>query len=79
MIPTNTSLEQQLFTWVDWDSLDTSSMQFEDCTLETQIGEYKKGDYIPIIVFSIEDSTLIFLTKEGQELNKYNLKISVAG
>lgn len=76
--PFGLPLEQQLFTWENWDIIDHSTMQFKDCKLQRAIGEYKEGADIPVIVLSLEDSTLQFLTKEGQTLNEYNLLISIA-
>lgn len=69
------SLEQQLFNWTECDVIDHTVIQFYDCTLKQAMGEYKIGDVLPTIVFSLENSKIIFL-KNGNIIDEFDLIIN---
>lgn len=69
------SLEQQLFNWTECDVIDHTVIQFYDCTLKQPMGAYKVGDVLSTIVFSFEDSKIIFLEK-GKIVDEFDLVIN---
>lgn len=70
-------MEDQLFEWSDWDSVDTFCMTFYRCILKVDIGTYPKGSIIPSIMIDFGQSLMVFYNNEGNETSLFNLKLSV--
>lgn len=72
----NLGLENQLFSWTGWDPMDAASYNFYECTLKHDIGNFKAGDKISSIFFSVESSIMEFYNEEGTEvIGKFKLTI----
>ena len=39
------TLEQQIFSWEDWDELDVGDLIFYDVTLKVPVGEFPAGTH----------------------------------
>lgn len=68
-------MEEQLFTWNDWDIVDDIMFQFSDVCLVVPIGEHKVGTVFDFAVVDFSEGRLTLL-KEGKE-EVFSLKLSV--
>ena len=68
-------LEGQFFTWQRWDDVGLAEFHFYDCVLTTNMGKFKKGDTIPCVFFSVENSIMEFYDENANPTQKFKLKI----
>lgn len=67
--PTYQSLENQLFTWTECDSVPDSYIYY-DCTTKVQMGKYPPGSKIFSIMFEILKSTMsLYETEDDEDAN----------
>lgn len=57
---TTTDFFERMFSCEGWDQLDTFDFVFYDCTLNRDIGDFKKGDKIDSISVLFSVSTIEF-------------------
>jgi len=70
-------MEKQFFDWNDWDTIDTMSFQFYDCTLKQAIGKYEKGRVIESILIEFEESRMTFYDEDNHVRDTFKLKLVV--
>lgn len=51
-------MEKQLFDWKDWDEMDFLVVEFYNCTFNTDVGKYKKGDKVSSILMDYSNGTI---------------------
>lgn len=73
----NITAEQQLFTWKDWDQMDTATFTFYDCTVVSPFGPYVVGDNLANIDVDYETSTIECYNEEDESVFKGRILISV--
>jgi len=69
------SLEEQLFSWSDWDQADTAAFQYYNVELKVSIGEFVSGTKFDWALFDVENAELTLGTNEGVE-HQFNLCVS---
>jgi hypothetical protein len=69
-------MEQSLFSWENWDQLDTMLFCFSQCTLKVDIGKYKAGDIIEEIALDYSDGVMEFY-KDNDAIDKFSLSLKV--
>lgn len=71
---TSTDFFERMFSCEGWDQLDTFDFVFYDCTLNMDIGDFKKGDKIDAITVLFSVSKIEFATfienKDGMDEEK---------
>ena len=70
------TFEHQLFSWENWDEMDTNDLQFYDVTLKVQVGEHAVGTEFPVAFILGSQSMLVLMNEEDEEF-AYDLKVSV--
>lgn len=71
------SLEQQLFTWEQWnEGADTADTVFYNVTLTVQVGDFPVGTKFQNAYFAGSGSFVVFLDEQKQE-HVYELNVSV--
>jgi hypothetical protein len=72
------ALEQQLFSWEEWDCVDEGVYVFNGITLREDIGEWERGHQFSHAIVNYTDSTVCFRTTEDDEVgHTYHLFLSV--
>ena len=69
-------MEQEWFSWEDWDQLDTMVFGFHKCVLKMQIGPFLEETVIPYIQVSYEDGKIAFLKDDGETMFEAKMKVS---
>jgi hypothetical protein len=70
------TLDNQIFTWEDWDSEGPLSMQFSKVTLKVQVGDYPVGTKFPH-AFLLGESSVLVLVDDQDEEHGFRLNLSV--
>lgn len=74
-------MEDQLFSWERWDSVDTMAFHFYDCVLKVVIGDYSAGTKVSGIFMDYENGVMEFYNDAGDAVLatfKMSLKVDVA-
>jgi hypothetical protein len=58
-------MEGQLFTWEEWDMMDTMVLCFYDCELKVDIGPYKAGEKLECIWMDYGEGELTTYDDKG--------------
>lgn len=62
------SLENQLFTWKNWDEgMDAGDMQFFEVELTAQVGAFPAGTKFPRAYMATSGSFVVFLDEDGKD------------
>lgn len=62
------SIDEQLFSWEDWDVLDTMCFMFYNCTLRKHIGNYRSDTKIDHIVLDYAKGRIeLYVDEEAEE------------
>lgn len=69
-------METQLFNWIKWDQLDPMLFMFYDCTFNTDVGKYKKGDTASSILMDYLQG-IIQIFDESDDYVKYKLSFLI--
>lgn len=71
------TLENQLFTWEDWDSIDDHmNLQFYNVTLLVPIGEYPAGHKFAI-AYILGDESVVQFDLDNDQSVAYELNVSI--
>ncbi len=71
-------MEKQLFSWEEYDVVDTCMFQFCDCVLKVGIGDYAAGTKVSVIFMDYENGVMDFYNEAGDTvLAKFNLSLKV--
>ena len=68
-------MEQQLFSWEEWDILDEGQYVYYKCTLKECIAEFKPGRYFDQIMMDYMEGKIV-LQRDGIEYT-YKLQLIV--
>ena len=68
-------MEKTLFTWENWDIMDTMAFWFYNVVLTIDIGDFKAGTKFTGAGVDYEDGTLTL--QDGENEFKFNLHLSV--
>ena len=68
-------MEQQLFTWEQWDIIDTAHFQFYDCVLKVDIGNFKARQCFSVMEINYGKGELIIW--EGEDEHTFKLKLQI--
>lgn len=60
-------MEQEYFSWSDWDELDTMVFMFYDVTLNRDIGNFKTGTKFSSAIMDYEKGKLTLWTEDDGE------------
>ena len=69
-------MEKQLFNWIGWDQLDLMMFMFYDCTFNTDVGKYKKGDTASSILMDYSQG-IIQIFDESDDYVEYKLSFLI--
>lgn len=69
-------IEQQLFTWEDWNQEGPADLQFSEVTLVAQIGEFPVGTKFQA-AFLIGSASLLILIDDKEVNHAYDLNLNV--
>ena len=69
-------METQLFNWIKWDQLDLMIFMFYDCTFNTNVGKYKKGDTASSILMDYSQG-IIQIFDESDDYVEYKLSFLI--
>lgn len=58
-------LENKYFSWEDWDGDMWDSLTFTNCTLQRDMGNFKKGDHIKVISMSYQEGWIEFYDEDS--------------
>ena len=70
------SLEQQLFSWSEWDNTDVNNFMFYDIVLKVPIGDFPVGTKFVSAYFSNEQSFVQFTDETGKAY-EFKLKVMI--
>lgn len=72
-------MERELFTHTGWDEAgDYGDIQFYNCTLVRDIGEFKAGQVVQVITLLISKGVIQFWNDDGSTmLKEYKLSFQV--
>lgn len=62
---THMHLENKYFSWEDWDGDMWDSLTFTNCTLQRDMGNFKKGDHIKVISMSYQEGWIEFYDEDS--------------
>jgi hypothetical protein len=71
-----TPLENQIFSWDNWNETGPMSMQFMNVELKVRIGEFAAGTKFPF-AFILGESSLLLLIDEKNEQHYFALNLTV--
>jgi hypothetical protein len=71
------SIEQQIFTWKEWNDIECGHLHFTDVTLLVPVGDHPKGARFDAASVNMQDSTLTFYNNIGDVFSQYELVLSV--
>lgn len=69
-------LENQIFSWEEWNEEGPMAMQYGDVELKVQVGEFPAGTKFPA-AFLLGEQSLLVLIDDKQEEHGFALKLSV--
>lgn len=73
-------IEDKLFTWENWDLLDTAAFVFYDAELTEPVGKFKVGTKFSSIVIDYENSyiELWSMKEDKRPVGKYSIELVIA-
>lgn len=60
-----------------WDHVSDVSFQLYDAKLKIDVGNFKAGTIIEVLVFFFEESKVIFQTMDAEELAVFKMKLEL--
>lgn len=72
------SLEQQLFTWENWDQTDTFNFYFHGVQLLVPIGSFPVGSKFTAASFNGEDSILTLISDQKDHMEEYSFQLHIS-
>lgn len=70
-------MERQLFSWENWDMIDTMAIRFEDVKLKVQIGDFPAGTQFECATIDFDIGLLRLIN--GKESFEYKLAFQLVG
>jgi hypothetical protein len=72
------NFDQQIIeSFSGYDSLDEMAVQFYDCVLAIDVGDYVRGTTIPNIAFNFQESKCTFYDNDGNEMAEFKIKVTL--
>jgi len=68
-------LEQQIFTWENWQDMGPSNLQFMDVELIAPVGDFPVGTKFPAAFF-LGEASLLVLIDDKEEEHAFELKVT---
>ena len=69
-------MEKQLFNWIGWDQVDPMVFMFYNCTFNTDVGKYKKGDTASSVLMDYSQG-IIQIFDESYNYVEYKLSFLI--
>lgn len=70
-------MEKELFTWEFWDQSDTFVLQFYNCKLLVEIGNWGVNSFMDAIIMDYYKGVMKFYDADSNVIAEFNLKLQI--
>lgn len=70
-------MERKYFKWEEWDEAGDFIIQFYDCEVVKEFGDYKVGNKIDTISIDFQNGSLAIYDEEVNLIKKYSIEMNV--